>query len=217
MKSHSFPMRARGFSLLELLVSTAIFVILSSIIVANYPEAAKRLTLTSVTQNVSLLLREAQVRGSAIDSANSTLGGYGIYAELANPDRIILFGDTVDLLMPRPYGISIGNGLFENGSPINETNTIVSFPEGFEISKICSGNGFPFTCNDNNTPAIDSLTISFTRPNPGPAININNVTGNTFLGACIELVSQNAPAAGHVRNVQVFVSGMIRNSLGPCD
>jgi prepilin-type N-terminal cleavage/methylation domain-containing protein len=217
MQSPGSIFRLRGFTLVELMISIAIILSLTIMLLWRYPETSIRLTLANLTHTTSLLVREAQVRGSAIDSANSSLGGYGVYFSLAFPGRLVLFGDTVDVNVPKPYGITVGNGFFESGTPINETKTTTNFPEGYVIKRLCVGTGFPFTCNSSNTPAISSLTVSFTRPNPAPSIYVNNSVTPSASAACIELRSPEAPNVGHIRNVQVFASGMIRNDVGKCD
>ena len=215
MRSRAFS-SVFGFTLIELLVSLAIILILTVILLNQYPETSVRLTLANTAHTTSLLLREAQVRGSAIDSANSSLGGYGVYITLSSPDQLVLFGDTVDSSVPKPYGIPVGNGLYESGSPINETKSITTLPSRYVISKLCVGSGFPYACNSANSPVVSALTISFTRPDPTPSIYVNN-TGTSYIAACIELRSPQAPLSGHVRNVQIFSSGMIRTDLGKCD
>ncbi|MEN9337974.1 MAG: hypothetical protein RIQ41_288 [Candidatus Parcubacteria bacterium] len=206
-----------GFTLIELVVSMGILFLLAAILLANYPETAVRLTLANTTQKLSLMVREAQIRGSAVDSVNSSLGGYGVFISLASPTSFLLFGDTVDPDLPKPYGISIGNKLFESGNPINETKSITTLPSRYSISRICVGTGFPFTCTTDNDPEVETLTVSFMRPSPTPYIYINGTTTVNFAGACIELRSPQAPAFGHIRNVQVFSSGMIRSDIGKCD
>lgn len=217
MKSLRFTTALRAFTLVELSISLAVVMILTGILLSRYPETATKLTLANATHTTSLLIREAQVRGSAIDSVNSSLGGYGIYVSLATSSQLILFGDTVDPTVPKPYGITIGNGAYEAGDPIDETKTVTKLPNRYYISKLCAGTGFPFVCNTSHNPNIDSLTVSFTRPNPVPSIYLNNATTTSYTAACIELRSPLAPLPGHVRNVQVFSSGMIRNGIGKCD
>lgn len=207
----------RAFTLVELSVSLAVIMLLTAVLLSRYPETATRLTLANANHTVSLLVREAQVRGSAIDSAGSTLGGYGVYVSLDNAGQLILFGDTVDLAAPKPYGIAVGNGLYET-SPVGESKSVITLPSRYVVSKLCVGTGFPFTCNSSHSPAITSLTISFIRPNPMPLIYINN---SDMLApasaACIELRSPQAPLTGHVRSVHVFSSGLIRSDIGKCD
>lgn len=207
----------RGFTLVELSVSLAIILALTTVLLWRYPETAIRLTLANMTHTTSLLVREAQVRGSAIDSINSSLGGYGVHFNLATMDKIFLFGDTVDSSVPMPYNIPIGDGIYQNGTPVDETKTTTSLSQGYVISKLCVGSGFPFTCNEANTPGINTLTVSFTRPVPMPVIFINGTKATTFPGACVELRSPRAPLSGHVRSVQIFSSGMIRTDIGKCD
>lgn len=218
----------KGFTLVELTVSLAIMLGIMGILLANYPETATRLTLANNNRSIALLIREAQIRGSAIDSGNteisiaseSPLGGYGVYFDRDTAGSIILFGDTIDSLIPKPFGLAVGNGLYENGSPIDETKTITKLPRGYLISKLCLGTGSPlvFNCNNNNTPPINSITVSFTRPNPQPNIYINGGTPNTnFSVACIEVESPKAPLAGHIRSVEVLNSGMIRAQVTGCE
>ena len=215
MNRPGFPFRLRGFTLIELGISLGIILVLTTILLSRYPETAVRLTLTNMSHTTALLIREAQVRGSAIDSVNSTLGGYGVYFERSNPARLVLFGDTVDSAMEKPYGLPVGNGLYETGSPINETKTTTKLSNGYVVKKICVGT--PFVCNELNSPAINSLTISFTRPMPTPSIYINGSKSVNYSAACIELRSPRAPLSGHIRSVQVFSSGVIRTDVTKCD
>jgi prepilin-type N-terminal cleavage/methylation domain-containing protein len=214
MNKGFFPIASlRGFTLVEVLISLAIMGMMMTILLANYPETAVRLTLANISHRISLLAREAQVRGSAIDSSNSSIGGYGIYAVLASPRRVILFGDTVDANVPKPFGVLVGNGLYET-SPVDEAKSLTNLPNGYTIARLCVGNSFPFSCND---PTVLTLTVSFTRPNPQPNIYINGSSATSYSAGCIELHSPRAPNSGHIRSVQVFTSGMIRSQLGKCD
>ena len=212
----------RGFTLLELSISLAIMGIMMGVLLSNYPETAVRLALINTSHTISLLVREGQVRGSAVDSGNASLteespiGGYGVYAEIITPNTIILFSDMVDASVAKPFGLAVGDGLYQT-TPINETSRITTLPSKYKIAKLCVGTGFPFTCNTANVPSISTLTISFTRPNPQPDVYINGVKTTNFSAACIELHSPRAPSVGHIRSVQVFNSGMIRTQNGRCD
>lgn len=217
MNRSGFSFRARGFTLVELSVSLAVILALTTILLWRYPETTMRLTLANMTHTTSLLIREAQIRGSAIDSINSSLGGYGVFFERIKPNKVVLFGDAIDSAVQMPYNIPIGDGIYQTGSPIDETKTTTTFSSGYVISKLCVGNGSPFTCNDANSPVINSLTISFTRPSPMPVIYINGSRNLTYPAACVELRSSRGPLSGHVRSVQVFNSGMIRTDVGKCD
>lgn len=205
----------RAFTLVELSISIAVISLLTVILLGQYPETAVRLTLTNVAHKVSLLAREAQVRGSAVDSANKSLGGYGIYVSLASPGQVLLIGDLVETTS-QYNEITVGNGLYDF-TPVDEAKSLALFPSGYTISKLCVGTGFPFTCNTANTPSITSLAISFVRPDPRAVIYVNNTAGTPASAACIELRSPRAPLSGHIRSVQVYNSGRIVNVLGKCN
>jgi prepilin-type N-terminal cleavage/methylation domain-containing protein len=214
-----FSRVVRGFTLIELLVSISIMIIMTTMLLSEYPGSAVRITLVNSTHTLALLLREAQVRGSAVDSVNTSVGGYGIYIARATPDKITLFADSVNGTggTTSVYGLPVGDGLYQK-TPIDETKKVTTLPRGYTISKICVGTGYPFTCNGYGSgSAITSLTISFTRPNPQPAIYINDSKATAYTGACIELVSPSAPKTGHVRSVEVYGSGMVRTTLSACD
>lgn len=190
--------------------------IMTVIFFVRYPETVKRLTLANITHTSAFIFHEAQVRGSAVDSVNSSIGGYGVYVRLINPDKIVLFGDLVDGTLS-PYQIYVGNGLYES-TPTDEAKTVTTLPFGYTVDKLCVGSGFPFTCNTENTPAITSLTFSFIRPSPQPNIYVNNVIGGEIISAgCIEFHSLLAPSAGHIRSIQIFSSGIIRTVNTGCE
>lgn len=206
----------RGFTLIELTISIGIMILLTGVLLADYPESAIRISLINSVHKVALLVREAQVRGSAIDSANTSLGGYGIYLRLDTPDQVTLFGDSVSGVggTTSAYGLPVGNGLYET-APVNELKSTVTLPRNYVISKLCIGQAHPFVCN--SAASLTSLTISFIRPNPQPSIYVNASKDISFSAACIELRSPKAPLSGHVRSVEVYSSGMIRTTALGCE
>jgi type II secretory pathway pseudopilin PulG len=123
----------KGFTLVELIISLGIIMLLTAVLLADYPETATRLSLVNANQSTALLIREAQVRGSAIDSVNGTYGGYGSYITLDSPAQVILFGDTVDVTASIGRDIPIGNSVYDL-SPVNETDTTLNFPRGYFVA-----------------------------------------------------------------------------------
>lgn len=207
----------RGFTTIELLMSMLIMGILTSVVLANYPDSATRINLANITHSLALSVREAQVRGSAIDSASSTVGGYGMYFDTIEPTRFYLYADLANGTTLN--GIQLGNGLYDI-SPFDETKTVTNLLKNFKITKLCVGTGFPFTsCNavtQGGVPAIENITLSFIRPNPEPKIYINKQTSTTYSAACVEIVSPRGGGSGHVRSVHVFSSGRITTSQLGC-
>src|SRR3989344_2191523 len=62
-----------GFSLIELMVTTSIIVIISSIILFNFPSFASRILLENLTHEIALVVRQGQVHGIGIKQ--TTTGG----------------------------------------------------------------------------------------------------------------------------------------------
>lgn len=212
-----FKKASRGFTMIELVISISIMMIMTVLLLSNYPESAIKMTLINSTQITSLLIREAQIRGSAVDSVNSSLGGYGIYIKIENSSAqstVKLFGDSVAVGAINTAGLPIGNGVFEL-SPINETESVTSLPFGYRITKVCGGEP-PATCYSN---VGQSLTISFTRPSPQPDIYLNatkDSKGTNYSRACIEIQAPDPSLFNHIRSVNIFNSGMINTSTSVC-
>lgn len=206
----------RAFTLVELLMCIAIIGILSAILLSRYPDSAVRINLLNISHSITLLIQEAQVRGAAVDSANSTVAGYGVYFTTTASTSAILFADTITATQRN--GIYIGDGLYTT-TPLDETRSTTILPSRYSIQKLCTGTGYPFTCGASSTPPITTLTITFIRPNPEPLIYINDSTSlnQPIAGACIELWSPYAPSAGHVRSVRVLGAGLITSSNQACN
>lgn len=125
----------KGFTLIELVVSIAIFATISSLVVANFRAGARSDELRLAAERVSAAIRDAEARASAgttspicaageraglqcpdgaSDCPGSACiaqvpeGGYGIAASPAAKDRVFLFADEN------------ANGQFEDGEQVEE-------------------------------------------------------------------------------------------------
>ncbi len=85
-----------GFSLVEMLVAVAIFAIISSVLLANYPEFRSRAALDNMAHQIALVFREAQVYGISVRGQTNSFPVYGVYVAKV-PDEglkeLIIFGD----------------------------------------------------------------------------------------------------------------------------
>lgn len=216
--------RVRGFTLVELLISIGIMVIMTVTLLSKYPESSVKAKLASYNSALSILLHETQIRGSSVDSVNGSIGGYGVFFNIAKPKEAIFFGDKVDPLIPMPQGLGIGNGLYDT-LPVDEWKSVTKLEDGYSYKKLCVGTTtapladapYGFLCNATSTPDISTLTISFIRPSQVAHIYAN---GNSLINhpsACIQIYSVKSPALGHVRSVKVYHSGMMIASAKPCD
>ncbi len=81
----------RGFTIVELLVTLAIFTILTVVVLANYPSFNNKIALEILAQNIALSIREAQVYGISIRATDIT------ETELAPAYGAHFWGGTTDL------------------------------------------------------------------------------------------------------------------------
>lgn len=209
------PFCFRGFTLVELIVSISIMIIVMTITLSGRPEAVVRLALNDIASQTELLIRQVQLRGSAISSARDVYGGAGVFFDRASSTQIATFRDKVDAELVT--ALSTGNGLFDQGvSP--EPKELLLYTRGNRIGKLCvSMSTSTFSCNDENDPVITNLTISFNRPSQKAHIYINNATTTDFSSACIQIDSVKSPEPGYVKSIYVYKSGMIIRSSDPCN
>ena len=83
------PYAYRGFTLIELSISMAIIGLLTALLLVRYPDTAVRMTLVNHVQSTALLVREAQVRGSSIDTNLGAFGGYGVSSKNSTPENAL--------------------------------------------------------------------------------------------------------------------------------
>lgn len=205
----------QAFTLVELMVSIGIMAIVLGISISGAPSAIMRLALSDNTYQTELLIREAQLQGSAINSVNDTYGGTGVYFNLATSSLSIKFRDKVVIANP-PKAIAVGNGLYDQAAP-DEKNSTLALTNRNRIAKLCVASGAgPLTCYDNSVTPLKTLTVSFSRPKQTAHIYLDDSTSTDYTTACIELDSLRAPEKGYVRSILVYKSGMITKKIATC-
>lgn len=233
MKRRITTLSAPGFTVVELAVSLAIMVSIMTAVFANYPESNVRVNLGILAHTITLSMREMQIRSTAIESKDMSVGGYGIFFQLSSTSNMISFNDFATEVGPN--NIDIGDGLYATSSTpgLDETEAITTFPYKFKIGKLCVGTGYPFngtnngSCNDDASsglPSIGTLTVGFIRPDPRPIITINQLddanhrssTSSPITGACIEVTSEAPNRSPYTRSAQVYTTGRIIASKQGC-
>jgi prepilin-type N-terminal cleavage/methylation domain-containing protein len=87
----------KGFTLIELLVVIGIITLITALVLPNYRAGDKTLALQRTVHKLSQDLRRAQgLAISAKDFAGESPDGYGLYFDLNQPTRYILFADLND-------------------------------------------------------------------------------------------------------------------------
>ncbi len=180
------------------------------------PQSLMRISLAENTYQAELLIREVQLQGSSINSLNNTFGGAGVFFNRASSSQILKFKDRA--IADPTRAISIGNGLYDT-IPINEKESLQMITNKHAIGKLCVATTAPsvFFCNTANSPAINTLTVSFTRPKQAAHIYINNSTSTDYAAACIQFDSFRSPEPGFVKSILVYKSGMITKRTATCN
>ncbi len=137
---------SRGFTVIELLVTMAIFSVLSGVVLANYRDYTTGAYFANASENIVLALRQAQVYGAGgkLNTA-SCIGGlymchYGV-SFVKGSDHFTMFVDSND------------DQIF---SPVDTVLETVVFESPIEIGDLFCG---VWACNPAN-----GLNIVFIRP-----------------------------------------------------
>ena len=155
----------RGFTLVELMVVTGIFVVITSLILANNTRFGGAVLLENLAYDIALSVRRAQGYGIAVQrfGTDDFSAGYGVNFTSGTPTVYILFADI--------YPKSTGNGIYEPDK--SELVESVSIQGGYRIIDLCatSPNSRSETCG------LTALDILFKRPEPGAFISKNGISG----------------------------------------
>jgi prepilin-type N-terminal cleavage/methylation domain-containing protein len=189
----------KGFTLVELLVSLAIFTVITTLAVVNNAQFNSSILLTNLAYEIGLSVRQAQFYGIAVRRSSTSAfdAGYGVHFDLADPRTYYLFEDrTIDHIC--------------DATECAASNLVESFKlnKGNYISKICVNGSSGLTCTGSG--GFQKVDISFIRPNPDAFITRNSVTGNyTTAEICV------ASPTGTKRRVIVESTGQISVSTDP--
>lgn len=169
----------RGFTLFEMMVSIAIFTLLTTTILVKNSQFKSVTSTTNLAYQVALAYREAQQYGVNVRRATSIPGAadedafaykypYGIHVDSATNDSLLLFADTYNDSV-RALG---SDGLFvsvpSGGGTLKDT-TVRSYAlkNGNTISKFCVDTTSPSTrCSNDASNPLTSLDVTFVRPFP---------------------------------------------------
>jgi type II secretory pathway pseudopilin PulG len=103
-----------GFSLAEMMVTMGIFMIMTTIMYANYPQLNRVIALQAATSEIGVIIRNAQIYGS---SRGGDAVGDGVYIDMTEPTKIVEFLDiTVPGSTLNDYGIAQSDFRFTKSS-----------------------------------------------------------------------------------------------------
>jgi len=158
--------RARGFSLIELLVAISILVIITAAMLTSHSTFGGKILLGNFAYEVALSVRQAQVFGLSVrefqTSSNLFTIGYGVHF------------DALDLTTYRLFADEDANEIYSSSSDgVVET---FSTRRGFQIARFCATlSNDTELCSD--TGDLTALDIVFLRPDPDAIINATRSNG----------------------------------------
>ncbi len=180
--------KQKGFTLIELMVSIAIFAFMTAFMLAKYGGFNQSVLLTNLAYDVALTIRTAQSYGLNVKSAkrdtNDFKFPYGVHFQ-KNVTSFVFFVD------------GNSNGIYDATDQSISTSNI---KRGNKISEICVGS--VSFCADINS----SLDITFKRPDPDAIIKVGTDTINSYSYARITLSLSDGSA---IRKVSVYSTGQI--------
>lgn len=145
-----------GFTLVELLISIAIFIIITSVAVLNNNSFNASILLTDLGYQVALSVRQAQVYGITVKAPASCTSsgcptgfssGYGEHFDITAPTQYLLFEDGKTGAAP------------DHIYQIAELLQTYTIGKGYSLKQLCVGSGSSFN-------SVSTLDISFIRPEP---------------------------------------------------
>jgi prepilin-type N-terminal cleavage/methylation domain-containing protein len=166
----------RGFSLIELIVSIAIFSLMTALVVAKYGNFNQRTLLTDTAYDMALALHTAQNYGLSVKNVSGSLNPFGYAYAIdfvagttgslcgsvtSNNARVVLFADVVADGVCTSLDSAVTSYAITRGARLASTGGL------------CAGSS-PAACG-----AADHLDISFTRPNPEAKICASVSSGPT--------------------------------------
>ncbi len=193
----------RAFTIVELIVVIGIFTLVMTIALWNQKDLNNSVLITNLAYEIALAVREAQAYGIGVraeTSANDSgdfRGGFGIYANINNPEQLILFHDKDGNMQYDPAG--------------GETFVIYNFQNqrGNRIKAICVAHtplSLQGPCTATSGTKTNEVTILFKRPNPEAAFFIPT-TQPIVKGPAIIVL--NTPSGNNCRAVVVETTGQI--------
>lgn len=180
----------RGFSLIELLVVTGIFTVITGVVLANNAQFNSSVLLGNAAYDIALSVRQAQVFGLSTQVHSGQFQvGYGIHFE--GPTQYLLFADLDDA----------HDGRYD--PDVDQVVQQYTLGRGHTIKQYCGVNSDTTEDCSDGPAALTQLDIGFLRPNPDATITGDNPT--PYSSAKIVIQSR----ADETRTVTIQSTGQI--------
>ncbi len=176
----------KGFSLVELLLVVAIFMIMTTVVVFNQNRFSSDISISNIAYQIALQIRQAQVYGTLVRDSGGIEGvptdfdlGYGVNFFLdGEAISFSIFADT-DIGGSNPNGV-LGNGYYTSNDVRIST---FNLSEGNTITNVCvyGTNVYCMRPSGGAVGVVDQVDLVFRRPDPDALITANS--DGSFSGA----------------------------------
>ncbi|MCL9971797.1 MAG: prepilin-type N-terminal cleavage/methylation domain-containing protein [Candidatus Pacebacteria bacterium] len=180
----------RGFSLIELLVVTGIFVVITGVVLANNAQFNSSVLLGNAAYDIALSVRQAQVYGLSTQAFSGQFQvGYGLH--FASPTEYLLFADLDE----------DNNKRYDAG--VDQVVATYALGRGHTIKRFCGIRAdLTEECSDNAS-ALTHIDVGFLRPNPDATITGDNPSAYSIARITIQ------STGGQTRTVSIQSTGQI--------
>ena len=180
----------RGFSLIELLVVTGIFIVLTGVVLANNAQFNNSVLLGNAAYDIALSVRQAQVYGLSTQSYSGEFQvGYGVH--FASPTQYLLFAD-LDEDHNKRYDVGIDQIVKQ-----------YTLGRGHTIKRYCGVTNLDVEECSDGPEALPHLDVGFLRPNPDATITSEGFSDYSIARIVIRSVG------GETRTVSIQSTGQI--------
>ncbi len=180
----------RGFSLIELLVVTGIFVVITGVVLANNAQFNSSVLLGNAAYDVALSIRQAQVYGlSTRNYSGEFRVGYGVHFE--GTTAYVIFADLDE----------DRNKRYDPG--VDQVVQQITLGRGHTIQHYCGVRSDGVEDCSDNAASLTHIDVGFLRPNPDATITGDGPT--PYSSAKIVLQSR----SDETRTITVQSTGQI--------
>lgn len=191
---------SKGFTLIEMMVSIAIFTIITSVVIFNHGKFNSSINVTNLAYEVALAVRQAQVYGLAVKQDVTSVApveyAYGVYFAADNPKVFYIFADKND------------NQQFDFDPSNDSCNGVKECQESIEIRGDVTI-GKLQTSTSGTSQDTNHLTVLFLRPNPVAIIRDDRNSDSSSNGRQRAVVTLTSAKAEKSKEIVVELSGQI--------
>lgn len=182
-----------GFTMFELMITISIMVMVSALVLVNFPGFNRQVAVNRAAQEISLTLRSAQARALAVQKFAPTgqfPQGYGVFFTTAANTSYILFADLDE------------NGLYTKQEMVEE----IDLPKPLTVAGLLAK-------EKTSPPGISYRELHIVYYRPDPVIVMRGVDAGSIpadLGAGdVEIILGSSDGSTSLRKVVAWTTGQV--------